>query len=152
MASTTPSADSQQFVFLVAAVLMEKSVMATPNGQQKGSRNLPTERLQLTETLKVAVWRSEDRNGAVRFNWDLSRVAEDGSRTFDTMVVSSLLELPAFTAKLSELFANSSSVPQQLRERLAAQSVALYECIEAIEASSEPKANGRAAESNRVFA
>ena len=119
--------------------------------QQDGSSRLPSEKLPLTNALMAAIWTGEDKNGQVRFNWDISELSDDKSRTYKTKRVESLLELPEFTAKLSEAFANSSAVPADIREKLALQASALRECIELLGLGTEPKVNGQDV-GNRVFA
>lgn len=120
--------------------------------QQNRSRRGPSETVLLSDTLAAAIWSTEDENGQVRYHWDMSRVsAEDKSKTYKTKRVESLLELPAFTARLSEAFANSSAIPAEIRDKLAAQAVALNEYVERVEAESERKVNGQA-NGNRVFA
>ena len=119
--------------------------------QQSGSGRSPSERIPLTSALVAAIWNGEDKNGQVRFNWDVSELSEDKSRTYKTKRVESLLELPEFTVKLSEAFANSSAVPADVREKLAVQASALRECIELLGLGTEPKVNGQDVD-NRVFA
>ena len=125
--------------------------MAIFNKEQSSTRRGPSEIMPLTETLSASLWNSEDENGQVRFHWDISRMSEDQSRTYKTMRVESLLEVPAFTARLSEAFANSSAIPAALREKLAFQAAALNKCFQLVETSGDRKVNGRDG-SNRVFA
>jgi hypothetical protein len=115
------------------------------------SHRTPGEQVKLTANLVASVWSVEGEDGEIRFNWDMSRLSNDGSRTFRTKRVENLLESVEFVGKLSEAFANSSSVPAELREELAAQAVALAECCEQLgRRRSEAKSNGQA-DANRVF-
>lgn len=120
--------------------------------QSNSSPRRPTESVQLTESLVAGIWTAEDDNGQVRHNWNLSRMSADGTRTYKTMNVASVLELPMFVARLSEGFASSDAVPADLREKLAQQAVDLGEyCSRPSPADSERKVNGKAT-SNLVFA
>ena len=125
--------------------------MSILNEKQNRPRRGPSETMELTETLAAAIWSAEDEKGQVRYHWDMSRLSDDKSRTYKTKTVESLLEVPAFAARLSEAFANSSGVPAELREKLALQAEALAECVQLVNGGRERKVNGQA-NGNRVFA
>ena len=75
---------------------------------------------KITPTLSVSVWQSHDiESGAARMHWDVSRISsDDPSRTFKTMKIESLLEFPAFLARVAIGFAQTEAVSNRLRDEL----------------------------------
>jgi len=80
----------------------------------------PDHTAQITPSLSVSVWQSHDsETGKVRMHWDVSRInSEDPSKSFKTLRVESLLEFPAFLAKVALGFAQTEAVGPKLRSDL----------------------------------
>ena len=120
--------------------------------QSKSSRRGPTESIGIADGLQAALWEAQSEDGQVRYNWDISRLSEDGSRSYKTKTVTCLLNYPVAIARLCEAFSQCASVPAELREKLAHQAEVLFECcLKLSDARGERKANGRA-HANSVFA
>ena len=84
-----------------------------------GARH-PDHTARITPSLSVSVWQSHDsETGKVRMHWDVSRInSEDPNKSFKTLRVESLLEFPAFLAKVATGFAQTEAVGPKLRSEL----------------------------------
>ncbi len=91
-----------------------------PRKNARSGPRLPDHEAKITPTLSVSVWQSHDaETGNVRMHWDVSRVCfDDPSRTYRTLKVESLLEFPAFLARVAAGFAQTEAVGPHLRDEL----------------------------------
>jgi hypothetical protein len=78
----------------------------------------PTEKLQVSENLEIAVWQAVESNGARRLHWNFSRINPQGG-SYKTLRVQDLLQLPSAIAVLAAGFKQIPSLPGELRDALS---------------------------------
>lgn len=100
--------------------IQEELMFKAQTRKQTRAARQPDHVAKITPTLSVSVWQSNDtENGRVRMHWDVSRLSsDDPSRTYKTLKIESLLEFPAFLARVAMGFAQTEAVSPQLRSEL----------------------------------
>jgi hypothetical protein len=117
-----PQAHSRFHVGIVykAEAIHGELMFRQPRKPAGSAARQPDHVAKITRTLSVSVWQSYDQeSGRTRMHWDVSRLSsDDPSRTYRTLRVESLLEFPAFLARVAAGFAQTESVGPQLRTEL----------------------------------
>lgn len=127
---------------LTVAANGELQMFANKNQSDRRGRQ-PNEQHQLTKNLVASLWHATDERGT-RYHWDLARAGEHRGQTYKTKRPADLLEVPFFTAKLCETFANSSAIDAELRKQLASLGAGLFQLLEVISTEQSDELNGDA--------
>lgn len=77
----------------------------------------PSEVVQVSKSLSVALWNVVGSNGRQRIHWKVSRVTPDGE-SYRLMRPEQLLEFPIALSVLAGALANAMSLDLELREKL----------------------------------
>lgn len=85
----------------------------------RNDNRTPTEAVQITQSLEIALWRKIASEGRQRIHWAISRVNPTDGDSFRLMKVEHILEFPVALGTLAGALAKATSaVEPELREKL----------------------------------